>query len=417
MSSIGDRSQFTAPTKVKLASFTLVELLIVIAILAVLAAAVVIVLNPAELLAQARDTQRISDVNMIKKATDLFIVDNSTTSLGTSQKVYISLPDAAAPACTNNLASLPVLPAGWSYNCVTAANLRNINGTGWIPLDFTQVKGGSPIPYLPIDPQNDPALTRYYQYIPGANAFELTALMESERQAKAANSDGGTDAGRLEIGSDVSLWTTASGISGYWKFDEGSGTTTSSSVGSLTGVITGTTWVPGKSGTALNFAAVATDYVSIPNTLINGLGDFTIETWINLNATSGERNVIGGANAAQDNEFMMRVTTNKISSYMKGGGSYIGQTVITSNRWCHFIFTRSGSQARMYLDGKLDYEGAISAVPMIVDPSGLVIGQEQDSVGGGFSSSQAWNGKIDEMKFYSRSISASEASALYNATK
>ncbi|MDD4819148.1 MAG: prepilin-type N-terminal cleavage/methylation domain-containing protein, partial [Candidatus Colwellbacteria bacterium] len=38
----------------KKTAFTLVELLIVIAILAVLAAAVVIVLNPAELLAQAR---------------------------------------------------------------------------------------------------------------------------------------------------------------------------------------------------------------------------------------------------------------------------------------------------------------------------------------------------------------------------
>ncbi|MDD4931154.1 MAG: prepilin-type N-terminal cleavage/methylation domain-containing protein, partial [Candidatus Colwellbacteria bacterium] len=43
-------------------SFTLVELLIVIAILAVLAAAVVVVLNPAELLAQARDSQRSTDL-------------------------------------------------------------------------------------------------------------------------------------------------------------------------------------------------------------------------------------------------------------------------------------------------------------------------------------------------------------------
>ena len=67
----------------KISSFTLVELLIVIAILAVLAAAVVIVLNPAELLAQARDSQRLSDISTLKNAVDLMIVDDPSASLGT----------------------------------------------------------------------------------------------------------------------------------------------------------------------------------------------------------------------------------------------------------------------------------------------------------------------------------------------
>ncbi len=42
-------------------SFTLIELLVVIAILAVLATAVVLVLNPSQLLAQGRDSTRLSD--------------------------------------------------------------------------------------------------------------------------------------------------------------------------------------------------------------------------------------------------------------------------------------------------------------------------------------------------------------------
>ena len=61
-------------------SFTLVELLIVIAILAVLAAAVVIVLNPAELLAQARDSQRITDMKTLKDSIDIWVVDNPSTA-------------------------------------------------------------------------------------------------------------------------------------------------------------------------------------------------------------------------------------------------------------------------------------------------------------------------------------------------
>ncbi|MDD4931709.1 MAG: prepilin-type N-terminal cleavage/methylation domain-containing protein, partial [Candidatus Colwellbacteria bacterium] len=79
-----------------LTSFTLVELLIVIAILAVLAAAVVVVLNPAELLAQARDSQRSTDLRTLKDAIDLWTLDNPSLTMGTSQTVYISIPDTSS---------------------------------------------------------------------------------------------------------------------------------------------------------------------------------------------------------------------------------------------------------------------------------------------------------------------------------
>src|SRR3989338_2108717 len=46
--------------------FTLIELLVVIAIIAVLAVAVILTLNPAELLKQARDSTRVSDMSTLK---------------------------------------------------------------------------------------------------------------------------------------------------------------------------------------------------------------------------------------------------------------------------------------------------------------------------------------------------------------
>ncbi|MFA6495055.1 MAG: type II secretion system protein, partial [Candidatus Paceibacterota bacterium] len=49
-------------------SFTLIELLIVIGILAVLVAAIVITLNPAQLLAQARDSKRQQDLSALTQA-------------------------------------------------------------------------------------------------------------------------------------------------------------------------------------------------------------------------------------------------------------------------------------------------------------------------------------------------------------
>jgi len=49
-------------------SFTLVELMIVIAILAILSAIVIFSLNPGRLFDNFRDTRRVSDINTINQA-------------------------------------------------------------------------------------------------------------------------------------------------------------------------------------------------------------------------------------------------------------------------------------------------------------------------------------------------------------
>ena len=61
--------------------FTLIELLIVIAILAVLAGIVIVALNPAELLKQARDGKRMGDLDSLVTALNLYLVDVSSPDL------------------------------------------------------------------------------------------------------------------------------------------------------------------------------------------------------------------------------------------------------------------------------------------------------------------------------------------------
>ena len=56
--------------------FTLIEVLIVIGIIAVLAAIVVVAINPARQFAQSRNTQRISNVNAILNAIGQNMVEN-----------------------------------------------------------------------------------------------------------------------------------------------------------------------------------------------------------------------------------------------------------------------------------------------------------------------------------------------------
>ena len=159
--------------------FTLIEVMIVTTILATLATTTVVALNPVELLAQMRDSQRITTIGMLRDAVSLLVADRPATNLGDITRVYISLPSNNVN-CTD-IVGLPALPAGQTYRCVTAANLTRIDGGGWIPLDFRGITDGSPFTVLPIDVTNTPTL--FYSYIPSAGGrVTLSARIESIRQ-------------------------------------------------------------------------------------------------------------------------------------------------------------------------------------------------------------------------------------------
>ncbi len=69
--------------------FTLIEVLVVIGIIAVLASIVIVAINPARQFAQARDSQRISNLNAILNAIGQNMADNRGLFGGTCA----SLPD------------------------------------------------------------------------------------------------------------------------------------------------------------------------------------------------------------------------------------------------------------------------------------------------------------------------------------
>ena len=83
--------------RISRSGFTLIELLVVIAIIAILAVVVILTLNPAQLLAQSRDANRVSDMATLNSAINLYETDqggSSGYSLGTVSTSYISVPDS-----------------------------------------------------------------------------------------------------------------------------------------------------------------------------------------------------------------------------------------------------------------------------------------------------------------------------------
>src|SRR5579872_6652054 len=77
--------------------FTLIEILVVIGIIAVLAAIVIIAINPARQFAQARNTQRTSNVEAILNAVGQRIADNKGL-----------FREPSDPLCTVNISSTTV---------------------------------------------------------------------------------------------------------------------------------------------------------------------------------------------------------------------------------------------------------------------------------------------------------------------
>ena len=158
----------------RLKAFTLLELLIVIGILAILSTTVIIVINPADLLARSRDSNRISDLSTVNSSINTLMAFYSNASLGSVDTVYVSLPSDQSNCSDLNL---PSLPGSWSYHCVTQANLTKVDGNGWVPIDFTQMDIGSPISHLPLDSKNT-----YTQDLYQSNDFFLTYAVNSSKQ-------------------------------------------------------------------------------------------------------------------------------------------------------------------------------------------------------------------------------------------
>ena len=190
-------------------SFTLVELLIVVGIIAILSAAVIVLLNPTELLERGRDSQRISDLKSIQTVIERYkYTGNRISSLGNPNTVYVSLVDASSTACAD--IGLPALASGWSYNCVTATStLQDVDGTGWIPINISSL---GLISSLPIDPANASASNLYYSYIVNSTGqFKLEATLESTKykiggSEDKVSTDGGSDPYLYETGENLTIY-------------------------------------------------------------------------------------------------------------------------------------------------------------------------------------------------------------------
>jgi hypothetical protein len=212
-----------------------------------------------------------------------------------------------------------------------------------------------------------------------------------------------------------------SGLIGYWKFDEDSGTVAADSSGNgHTGTISGggSLSALGKNGRTLLLDG-ASGYASMGNDSAFDLSSAgTVSLWFRTNSFTNDypHLLSRGASAGWDTPgwalfmfksgslgFGMRVNDPAPATSVAQTGSGHNQTGV----WKHVAATWNGTRIQVYINGVYNTSAAQTVTPPSTGKT-LQAGRYQESGNGWF------NGSIDEVRIYSRALSADEIRLVYS---
>ena len=170
----------------KMRGFSLIELLVVMAILAILAALTFPIINSSELTKRAYDAQRLTGIADLKLGIGVAIQENS------GQANILCQAGETRPCSGDSI-----------------AGTRVSDGTGWVHVNLGGVSSVS-IPILPIDPKNAGSLKYAYKAddTGGKTDWEINAVLESKQYKDTEDldgKDGGNDPNVYETGTNLTL--------------------------------------------------------------------------------------------------------------------------------------------------------------------------------------------------------------------
>jgi hypothetical protein len=204
-----------------------------------------------------------------------------------------------------------------------------------------------------------------------------------------------------------------SGLKGYWKFNENTGTTTVDSSGSgNTGTLTsGAGWGTGQSGSAVGLDGVD-DYVQMgaQSTLVV-INTVSFTAWIHPTG-AGSHATVGGTILVKEGEYVLARFPNGTIQWgfanSNPGWLFIDTGYVAPlNQWTHVAVTYDNGTIKTYANGGLVH--TFSGSGFIGD---AITGQNDFRIGGRQVISQHFQGRIDEVRVYNRALSASEITEL-----
>ncbi|MCX6708574.1 MAG: right-handed parallel beta-helix repeat-containing protein, partial [Candidatus Woesearchaeota archaeon] len=186
-----------------------------------------------------------------------------------------------------------------------------------------------------------------------------------------------------------------------------------------TGTVSGATWTSsGISGGAYSFDGV-NDYINVSDSsTLEGMSRLTVEFWMKANTLDdwakpvSKTNWLGYSNTSyycqvQDTDAFQCGVFNETG----GGFDTTTTTVITTNTWYHVASVMNGTYLLLYINGILNDSKAFVGSSVYKTDWPVMIG------GGLLSTapSNFFNGTVDEVRIYNKSLSAQQIAADYNA--
>ena len=211
------------------------------------------------------------------------------------------------------------------------------------------------------------------------------------------------------------------GLVGFWNFDDGTANDKSGNGNNGT-LVSNPGVVAGKVGFGLSLDG-GSQYVNLGNVLNPGTGDLSVFAWVKTTQVGGfnmivsKRNSSGSTNPGYQ---LFQNSSGAISFTFNDGNSARVRVDSTGPRindgnWhsVGVVFSRSGNGV-MYVDGAAAPGGSGSITSQsgnVTNSLPLRFGVE-DQTGSGFF----WNGLIDEVRIYTRALSAQEALSIFTGT-
>ena len=164
------------------------------------------------------------------------------------------------------------------------------------------------------------------------------------------------------------------------------------------------------------------DRIDLPHEVLDGLRDVSISFWLKT-TKSGSQAIVSAANRSKDNEHIVYLLSQRILRFYSHGtqGHHYGWCdvdipPIADGQWHHIVVVRNAAEgnAAFYVDGvgQTDLCGDLEYRALTVEEGGLIIGQEQDRLGGDFDPNQVLDGSLDDLRIYDKVLSAAEVQTL-----
>lgn len=196
----------------------------------------------------------------------------------------------------------------------------------------------------------------------------------------------------------------------HWSFDEGSGNTAGDgSPNQHDGIINGAGWVPGVSGTALEFDG--DDFVDVGSGLVlpTNPSAFSIAAWIRTTHDSGTIFVqtTPGQTGSDVNHHLMAA---HFDEYPPNGGGSSFMAPLLDGQWHHVAVVVDDGTRQLYVDGLPDALGP-QEIYGGANPEATRIGDRN----GWLPELYAFVGTIDDVRIYDRDLSSEQMRDLYLA--